>query len=90
MVRIQYSLLEITLIKTGRDIRLPELKLSEDKYIRDWQIRVKNELEAIGCPKLIIVRAINNRYRFNKRLLYSHLYLYNLESLTDKVWVIIK
>lgn len=89
MVTIVYTPMEKIRIKTGADLKISDLQFAKDNYTRDWQIRTKDRLERLGCPKIIIARALAGKYK-SQRVLKSHLELEGLSTMYLKVWEIIK
>ena len=59
-------------------------------YDKEWKQQVADKLKAIACPNIIILRVLNGEYDHNKQKLYAHLKLFNHDSITDKIWTIIK
>lgn len=91
---IIYSEVERVRILTGCGITLEQIiqyeSLTFTGYEGEWKKKTAEKLKEWGCPVIIILRILNGEYDHNKEKLHTHLKLFNHDSLTNKIWTLIK
>lgn len=89
-----YTESERVRILTGCGITLEQVieykTLTFSGYDSEWKRKTTEKLKEISCPTIIILRVLNGEYDHNKMKLYSHLRLFERETLLNKIWQIIK